>query len=232
MPYAPGSRWEVRVAGDPRALRFACDALIDRPIHLVREDDRYILASDDWNQIAEIAEVRSRSSEFLAMLSGALTLKFEYSPCLEVAQVILRKPDGKPHYFLEIQDSVHGHTSDTVRMDPEEISPEQEFLATLEVAGAREEALKLLRLVSQPDLKWVELYRISDVVVAAGGTRLLSETAKGELNRFRHTANSVGAVGDEARHGHERTQPPGHPMTLAEARTFVLTWARDWIRAL
>jgi len=50
-----------------------------------------------------------------------------------------------------------------------------------------------------------------------------------KLERFTHTADSVGAVGDDARHGRERTQPPPRPLSLSAARDLIDRLLRSWL---
>jgi len=50
-----------------------------------------------------------------------------------------------------------------------------------------------------------------------------------EANLFTWTANSPDAVGEQARHGHQRNDPPPSPMREDEARTLVLTLIREWL---
>ena len=63
------------------------------------------------------------------------------------------------------------------------------------------------------------------------GSSVNDWVSKAELKRFKRTANSVGAVGDEARHGKENTEPPPNPMALREAESLILKLVRDWLEA-
>lgn len=47
--------------------------------------------------------------------------------------------------------------------------------------------------------------------------------------RFRHTMNSVAALGAEARHGVEQTTPPTDPMPTSQAREFIRDLLVQWI---
>ena len=91
---------------------------------------------------------------------------------------------------------------------------------------------KALRLRNADSLSWVELYRIYEVIEGDVGrpyivaSRWVKDT---EIRLFKHTANSVGASGNQARPGKESAHPPKNPMTLSQARTPIDGLLRTWI---
>lgn len=85
--------------------------------------------------------------------------------------------------------------------------------------------------------RWVNLSKVYDVIEEdVGGEREI--IARGwatgrKLRLFRSTANNKRAIGDKARHGHEKWPAPERLMALAEAETLI--WVRSvlehWIRS-
>jgi hypothetical protein len=53
----------------------------------------------------------------------------------------------------------------------------------------------------------------------------------GAIHARSRVSDSVHALGDQARHGHEATQPPSQPMSLAEAQALVGRILRVWFAA-
>ncbi len=97
-------------------------------------------------------------------------------------------------------------------------------------------AEKCLRLFSYGDaISWVGLYRIYEVIEAdVGGMKKIEKEAwslPDDLDRFKHSANSVRVAGDKARHGKENTQPPKNPMTLDQASAYLRYLLESWISA-
>src|SRR6266849_8946952 len=91
---------------------------------------------------------------------------------------------------------------------------------------------KALRLRDDDSRGWVELYRLYEVIESDIGRPVI--VANGwvsdrDIGRFKHTANSVEAAGDEARHGKEETDPPARPLSLAEARTLIDRLLSGWL---
>jgi hypothetical protein len=52
------------------------------------------------------------------------------------------------------------------------------------------------------------------------------------VRQFKHTANSPGAIGHEARHGVDTGQPPPTPMSLGDAKALVNGIAQRWLRTM
>lgn len=88
---------------------------------------------------------------------------------------------------------------------------------------------------SRGTLDWVNLYRIFEIVACdSGGLDAINANAwatKASMKLFKHTANSPGALGLDARHGTETTQPPKQPMTISEARALVNSIVHAWLRS-
>ena len=54
-------------------------------------------------------------------------------------------------------------------------------------------------------------------------------TTTKQISRFRHTMNSVAALGDVARHGVEPTTLPTDPMSISGARAFATRLLVQWL---
>jgi len=82
------------------------------------------------------------------------------------------------------------------------------------------EAERALRIFGRDDVDYRDLYYVFEIAQRELGARMFASgtDAEAEVRRFTHTAQSPTALGDTARHGHEREQPPANPMPLAEAR--------------
>ena len=86
------------------------------------------------------------------------------------------------------------------------------------IAGKSEAVARVLCLHGNDKLDWVNLYRIFEIICGdVGGSDAIAASiwaSKAAIRRFKHTANSPGAIGDESRHGSERDQPPADPMHI------------------
>jgi hypothetical protein len=88
----------------------------------------------------------------------------------------------------------------------------REAMKDPDVAGA-------LRIYGRAEPSWGDLYHLIELVEAQISQKVNAAgyISRNERQRFTHTANSRLAVGDQARHGDNRSAP-ANPMTLEEAR--------------
>src|SRR5699024_4338714 len=116
----------------------------------------------------------------------------------------------------------------------QEIKPADDVPAWVELGINDEAVAKVLRLLTN-SLDWVGLYRIYEVIESdIGGLDALVSTGwatKARVKLFKHTSNSPGAIGDDARHGKESSQPPSQPMHLHEARNLVESLINPWLKS-
>ena len=110
--------------------------------------------------------------------------------------------------------------------------PQSKRIANL--ARADDAVQKVMRLFGASDRgSWVGLYRIFEVVSGdvGGNSSLLAHGwgSRKNLDRFKHSANSVDSAGDMARHGSEISKPPSNPMTLEEAVAYVNFLVQAWL---
>ena len=102
----------------------------------------------------------------------------------------------------------------------------------LKLAANDGRVAKALRLRDHDDLGWVELYRIYEVVDSdVGRSKIVADgwASASDINLFKHTANSVTAAGDQARHGKETEKPPANPMTLRRAKKLIDSILKGWL---
>jgi hypothetical protein len=79
---------------------------------------------------------------------------------------------------------------------------------------------------------FLALYKIVEIIVADCGMKAIAANGWATisaLDRLMHTANSLAAAGDAARHGTEKTSPPSLPMSLSEAVKIVRSLAERWL---
>jgi hypothetical protein len=78
---------------------------------------------------------------------------------------------------------------------------------------------------------WHNLINIFEAIESdVGGLIItLGWATKSELDTFTRTANSRQAIGDEARHGHNKFDPPKKPMTLQQACELIARITCKWI---
>lgn len=61
------------------------------------------------------------------------------------------------------------------------------------------------------------------------GKKKMEQWTKDKISQFTHTANSQSAIGDDARHGVDRNDPPKEPMPKSEAEALIRNLLKQWL---
>jgi hypothetical protein len=202
-------------------------------------DGRYYLRMAEFDGLDESADVETRASEVLRIVNGAARVQYGDSREVRVDAVARVEPNGQIQHFVHLSGAIHarGRVSATltvggesVRAAPEPTTAEQAVVAALNDPQAE----RALRIFGRNDVDYRDLYHVFEIAGTAFGSRIYSRgtVTAAEVRRFKHTANSVHALGDQARHGHEPTQPPSQPMPFAEAQALVGRVLRVWFAAI
>jgi len=234
------AEWIVKLAGDPSDLRVLAGILSAPELRLEQEGEEFALRSTAFAPEMTNEEVVRVADEMLALISGACCLALDARRPITIHYVIFIPDQGPGEAYLEFMEEVHARDSISITIFDEQgsvqvVKPSDSISEWLTLASHNQSVAMALRLLRNSDLSWVNLYRILDAIVSdVGGTEAIAQQgwASNALVRlFKHTANSVAALGEEARHGAEQTQPPKKPMLLSEARTFILGLAHSWLRS-
>lgn len=228
--------WEVEVKGDRDALRLFSEVMTTDEFDLREADGQFLLRMGDLDHLTDAGVVRSRARSLVKAMSGGARLILGWSAPMAIGNVWRRRPDGRRDVFLEAEPiAVKARVMPvTVRLggtggDEEVHYPADPALRWLRKGREEGSAERVLRLLSEPNLSWVELYRILEIILEDAGGNVDEWASDSTVERFKRTANSVGAVGDLARHGRERTEPPPKPMSIKEAQGLVLGIVRSWL---
>ena len=231
--------WEVVLAGDAADLRALSDSFADSDPAILERDGEYVFRWSVLDGLSDATQVKEKADEQIAWLSGSASLILEAIEPIKVAQVILVSDDGSRniHVFPDPIIGTSRMSVPTVRVgradETEEIHrPADPVKAWLAVAESSEDVARALRLSEGREHDWVELYRLLEIVedsVTRKGITDAGWATRSQLKRFCHTANSLEAAGDAARHGREQKPPPQRPMTLNDARELIRRVVRQWL---
>jgi hypothetical protein len=203
------------------------------------KEGQYILESSRFDSLASPEEVTAEANRILKILTGATRLSLDGRTPIKIGSIDQLGEDGKRIVFEKI--SLHAYMRATVNCE----IPHDD--GTIEVANPADNVSQLLKVALQDEAvetalrqfgvgehNWVSLYRILEVIEGdVGGLKEIRDrgwVSMKSIKRFKSTANSCKAVGDEARHGIENTQPPKDPMSLSEARSFISQILHNWLR--
>lgn len=232
--------WFVQLKGDDFDLKKLSKSLTSQKLCIVQENEEFLLKSSDFNQLANADEVRTKAEEILYLVNGSARLALGTRNPITVAHVVKIDDDGRRTDCVSVSDTAHGRNSisKTIRGSNDavkEIHQADPIPNWIRIAQDDAAVAKALRLLGRGVNDWVSLSRVYDVIEQdIGGLVNITNngwTTRNQIRRFKHTANSPGAIGDLARHGGETTQPPPDPMSFSEAKSLIETILHNWLRS-
>ena len=236
-------KWKILLTGDSFDLQELEKSFPDSDTFaIVKESDGYYLISTEFDSCQSSAEVKNKAIDVLDILNGAKTLALGGNTPIKFGHIVREKADGTKEIIKEMSDTITLRDSiSIIKKDSEgkiieEIHHPADDVPKWLTFGLRDEKLKrALRIYGKERHSWAGLYKVYEIIEdAIGGMQEIIKkgwTTKSSIKRFKHTANSPSAIGDEARHGKEVTSGPKKPMHLSEARSLVETMLIRWLNS-
>jgi len=234
--------WMVQLAGDTCDLAALAQSLIGGDINVSYDGQDYVLTSDRFAFSDEAGAVRQKAEDIIAVLNGASRLALNATQSIRVGAVYRHHKDGRRDVFVFPKSAMVRfraisptlkvtHADGTV----EECHPADPVKQWTALALKNDAIADVFRILGDSTLDWVNLYRIFEIIGGdVGGLDSIATNTwatKASMKLFKHTANSPGALGLDARHGAESKQPPTNPMTISEARTLINSIIHAWLRS-
>lgn len=208
--------------------------------HVDRDPDGFVLVASEFDAYGDDhVAVIARAQELIMQMNGCGVLRGGFQN-VEVAGNFF-DDNGRAHAVvlvdsIEIRSRVGSPVLTTEGAATPQSPPPTEGPRALASAAANPAVAAVLRLLGRGPLDWVNLYRILDHIArSAGGIDGIASAgwaSKPDLKLFKRTANSHGAVGDDARHGDLGQRAPKVPMSLPNAQALVRALVSKWLAAL
>ena len=233
-------KWEVQVSGDVHDLRELAKSLTNDDLRIIERDGHFFLETIRFSDLTTSEEVTAVTSDLLPILTGASRLSLGGRTPLQIANIAKVRKDGGRDIFVSVSDTIHVRDAVSVEITRadgsiEVVNPADKVPDWINAAFKNPNVAKALRLLGNDKHDWVSLYRLYEVIEAdvGGIDKITSEgwATQKTIKRFKHTANSPGAIGDSARHGKEYSDPPANPMDLGEAVPLVEVILHNWLRS-
>lgn len=229
--------WWVRLDGEASDLEgLAGDLSGASPVEVREFDGRYYMRMVEFDRINESGDIETRASEVLRVVNGGARVQHGNNTEARVDAVARVRPDGRIDHFLHASSGsfrVRSRVSATLTAgDGSAVVPEPSITERAARAALNDpQAERALRIFGRDDADYRDLYHVLEIAEAECGDAIYSDgtVTRSDVGRFKHTANSVHALGDQARHGHETIQPPQQPMSFDEAHALIGRVLRLWL---
>ena len=221
--------WAVHLEGNPVDLEWAEATSANLGISVSRGDDGiWLLTSTTFVGLGEAALVRDEATQVLLVVNGAGAVHDPGFRPLIVGHVYRFHPDGGKDAFVLIRSAVEINSA-ILLTGGTPVDPGPSVLEMADAAAKADPDLALaLSLYGVVPRTFSSLYKVFELSEQHPDHK--NWTSGKERRRFKHTANSIKAAGDQARHAVEKTKPPKNPMTLTDASVLVRTILHRWIR--
>lgn len=232
-------RWKVRLDGAESGLQDLEESFDDDP-KIVAEDDHYYIRSQEFEDLNDSDEIRKTATNFVRYIRNFGKRDSLHVSDLESSHVVEEREDGTVHTYVRAETATIGIAATAARGVTEgENGKEEVFLPAdrteewTQLALQDEKVGNLANLLDRGD-DWVNLYRIyefiQDNIKSEKNTVDQDWWSESEKDRFKQTANSRDAIGDDARHANDRIPAPTNPMTQAEAKRQIDTLVDHWLQ--
>ena len=246
-------QWRVHLQGEQFDLEELREVLANIDPTIIQDDSDYYLTSTEWNQSEDFTDIHNRAKEFTKLLEDAAHLHSSNTGPLTIGGIVRIGDDGRKHRILmaETGDYVLVGERAQLLLTPQNHTPVQEhsLTKTLRVSVRSPVVRDAIHFYRRGD--WVNFYKVYELIKddvysrcspAAGrhsrknkpdreitSRNWISEKA---LSRFKGTAQSRDAVGDDARHASHQYKGPAKAMSLSEAKDLISKLLHSWIDSL
>lgn len=238
-------KWKVFLNGYLNDLRELCEVFKSGKICIFKEEERYFLYYDKFENIETDAEVKNLAGKLIKIISGITILKkFIHQPIeLDFIQMNLKNGKKKNFKYLSGKADITSKTNASLQVFDKEgkeiIGKPASILITEYVAKSLDNEVinKLFDIILKEKYKWQKLYPILELIQEdLGGRQDIQIHKKGwatpkDLRRFRNTSNNPDEIGLDSRHINKRKGEPSKdkPMPLSEAENFINRIANHWL---
>lgn len=231
--------WTVGLGGNEADLVELAKSFKGPDLLISKKDRGYELASSEFLATDDEAQVREKAERVVESVMGASRLAFSLLGPITVAWVGHTGSDGHFRTTVTVSETMTMRATVSMTVTRGDGRTEHHNQADI-VPAIVSRALtipkvrEVMALLAKSDSDWVNLYRIFEVVADdVGGLDTIAKNgwaSKAVLRNFKHTANSPGAVGHQARHGVDESQPPQKAMPLRAATALIHEIVKHWLK--
>jgi hypothetical protein len=221
---AARAAWRSYIVGETAVIDRLTDIFAGTDLEIVRDGDNAYMHGPAFDTARSANDARALSQTLLPRVNAALRLDDVTWVPVKLAD---RLSDGAGPVTVFAEAHIVGRSRLTAGGDP---GPRVRA-ATFAHADANVRYAAALELFgSSADLKWVDLYKVYELLLDAADGDLPARTgvSANQISAFTQSANDAGVSGADARHAIPKKQPPRRTMTLPRAREFISTMLRTW----
>lgn len=231
------TQWLIQLGGHKFDLLDLAERVSSADVSVIEEEGKFYLRSEALQSCTDAAQVQARAQDILSVLNGAAAIHVDgYRPVS--ADAVVRVDDGgERHVYKFASATLEARGRLTVKAITSSGNTAPPAPSKIDVSitcAANDDTVnRVLTLCGSLPHTWRNLYIVLEVIEddVGGEGALISKNWNSKIKLFKQTANSYRALGSEARHGTLKYKKPAASMTLAEAKTVVISVLREWLAA-
>ena len=222
--------WRVQLQGNDLYLQALKEILLHYDPTIIQDSSAFYLTSKDWDQFEEVGQVRDQAKHVIGLLDRAVYLHSGNTAPIEIVHIVRIDDEGRMQkIFVEAQLTSRWSVMVTVTVQQQRL-----IIRSLRVSTEHSSVADALRFFHKGD--WISLYKAFEIVrdEVDGEESIIRQNwlTKKSIRRFRQTAQSREALGDDARHASREDSPPKKPMSTREATATIGELLKKWIDTL
>lgn len=229
--------WRVQLSGDNSDLEELSKSFNSDNLKICSDGETYVLSSSDYNGITEAGIVLKKSAEILSLINGGSNVIQKLAKPIQVGSVYSIDDEGKRNINLFIKDNVliteSFRPTILVNGKVRETFTFEDLPNWVLLANQNRDAADVLNYLETGSNEIATLYKVYEIIKKdVGGDKTIKDNGWAsikKIERFTRTANSPDAIGDKARHGVQKNQPPKNPMSLSEAESLIRHLVKCWL---
>lgn len=217
------TRWLVQLSGDRTDLEEFPRWFPNGDIFAVEENGIFYLTGQALEDLPNAEAVRQAAGRALDQFTGVISLLWPALQKPKLCGVIRQTDDGRQDVYPSTSGvSLRAKGGAVVACSPPEPPRITQAETLLSRATGKPHLEQAISLWAGPR-SWPRLYRILEEIERHIGMKVNEAgfCSDNKRDRFRRTADSAEAAGQDARHATGKFIPPAKPMTLDEGTEFV-----------
>ena len=220
--------WLIEIEGETAFLQKLSEFLVMEELCVFKEEDAFMISSTKLSSFQDVHNVWTESEKLLLTIKGASLLSFGKMEDLKIKSVAMLKDDGTRRKFQLMKSSLNQVYSLQGTADESELNSLFKNLVGIIQLG-NENIDKAIRIYTNYPHNWANLYNIYENIRQDAGSNIEKWSLRKEIEHFRRTAMCPVSVGDEARHGVQKEEPPKSPMNISEAQLLIKKLLVSWL---
>lgn len=228
-------KWLVLLEGREFYLCYLSKLLDSPELRVIEDHGSYYLSSSHFDAMLDDDDVYFCAKVHLQSIKEVATVCFGEIVYIKSNVVVKIDEDGKRHRYVGISSNINcGEGADmSINCGQEEhfVQESIKFKNWMTLQKQSDKVVKVLHILNSYEHNWVNLYKVYEIIEGEVGSKITKDgwASKEKIKSFTRTTQSPGAIGDDARHGIDRCDPPKNPMSLPEAQSLIISIVRKWL---